>query len=473
MEKKKVAIIGTHNSGKTVFLTSLLWHLEKFGNVEFYLNGIEIKNFRLLKESTFPLMRHKRKVAKEKEWPEKTKGIQRICCRFARSRTGWMRLFLEKSESILPKLSQYFLWPFQKLDILDFPGERIADAAIAAYDDFGQWSDHMFEYFNNNSGYNKAEYRLWQTLLQSEARNLETDTVVQAYRSTLESFIQECKLLISPSFFFSALNVEDSKHTRAQMESDASGRLCDQDADSHFAPLPEQVREANSNLADEMQNRFSQYRKNVVKPLFDTLAESHSLIILVDIPSLLQSGAQSYKDNRQIIFDLFSIIGRKKSKILPSSLKQIGRKESKIRFSSLERIIFVATKADMISQEDLDNGRLISLLEEMNIDAIDSLPDDIKDNIKIGWFQCSACSSTEYESKNTLKGVLGVDNPGKNRKKCPVSQLPDGWPDDWNPYDYQFPDWFPQAPFDSLTPPDHIGLDGIFNFAVIGKEGQS
>ena len=37
MRKKKVAITGIHNSGKTMFLTSLLWQLDEIEEAEFYL----------------------------------------------------------------------------------------------------------------------------------------------------------------------------------------------------------------------------------------------------------------------------------------------------------------------------------------------------------------------------------------------------------------------------------------------------
>ena len=442
VEKKKVAITGISNSGKTMFLTSLLWQLEEIEEANFHLEkDVKISGFRAIRsgvrrEDTFPFHRYREIMAHEKRWPRKTTDIQRFRCRFDHSSKEGLR-------SVLSRVSQRFSRWSKQLDILDFPGERIADAAIAAYSDFGQWSDYMFDYFDDNPGYNRAGFRLRQAL---EAENLEIDTAARAYRETLVSFIRDCKPLISPSTFL--LDGKGNALAPEQMESSASERPCGLDADSQFAPLPESVREANPKLAKKMRKHFEWYRKRVVQPLFDDLAKSDSLIILIDIPSLLLGGVQRYNDNRQIILDLFGALGEKKFKIFSSSLKKIA---------------FVATKADLISPDDIEKGTLKSLLKQMNTRAKHLLPD-----MEIDWFECSACWSTRSgRSENYLKGVPWLNNPEKKKMEFPVTPLPDGWPPDWNPEEYQFPDVFPDIPLNVQKPPKHIGLDQIFDFAVI------
>ena len=71
-----------------------------------------------------------------------------------------------------------------------------------------------------------------------------------------------------------------------------------------FAPLPESVRKANKKLAKEMRQHYQRYRKKLVIPLFREVANSDSLIVLVDIPSLLVGGVERYNDNRQIVLGL-------------------------------------------------------------------------------------------------------------------------------------------------------------------------
>lgn len=442
MGKKKVAITGIYNSGKTMFLTSLLWQLDEIEEADFDLEGdTEISRFRE-ERSGVNSFHYRETMAREQRWPRKTTDIQRFRCRFKRSSKGVRR--------IISQLVRSFSSQSQQLDILDFPGERIADSAIAAYADFGQWSDHMFDYFDNNPGYNDAGYRLRRAF---EAKDLELDKAVRAYRETLISFIRDCKPLISPSTFL--LNGKGMLLDSKQLESAAQERPCGLDANSQFVPLPEPVRKANPQLAKKMRKNFERYHKRVVQPLFDNLENSDSLIILVDIPSLLLGGVQRYNDNRQIILDLFEAIGEKKFKIFSSSLK---------------RIAFVATKADLISTDDFYKGTLKSLLSQMNARAKRLLPDDMI----VGWFQCSACWSTKPGgTKNTLKGVPWQNNPDKKNMEYPVTSLPDDWPSDWNPQDYQFPDVYPDIPSNIQIPPKHEGLNRVFNFAVLGKELQS
>ena len=66
-----------------------------------------------------------------------------------------------------------------------------------------------------------------------------------------------------------------------------------------------------------------------------------------------------------------------------------------------------------------------------------------------------------------MKGVPWKDNPNKEEKEFPVTLLPEDWPSHWYPWEYQFPDVYPDAPSNVLTPPKHKGLDRIFDFAVL------
>lgn len=151
--RKRIAVTGIANSGKTVFLTSLLWQLHEFADANFFLgNGVKITEFReVRRNSTFPFYKFQDAMAKQGEWPRKTKDVHQYVGEFKRS---------DRSRK-------------QRMEFLDFPGERIADAAIAGYDDFGDWSDHMFDHFDSDSVYREAahEYRRHSELVLSEPEN--------------------------------------------------------------------------------------------------------------------------------------------------------------------------------------------------------------------------------------------------------------------------------------------------------------
>lgn len=241
----------------------------------------------------------------------------------------------------------------------------------------------------------------------------------------------------------------------AQPDELAAERLCGLDASSQFAPLPRHVREANSELVREMGLHYQRYRNELVRPLFRDLADCQSMIVLVDIPSLLLGGVERYNDNRQIVLDLFETM-------LGGS--SIGRLPRQLKFWSpaLQRIAFVASKADLVRRSDLRAGRLKFLLRSMNSRAKNLLPD-----AKVGWFVCSVCISTTQMDNDKLCGVPVEGNPKRLEMQFGVSPLPQEWPSDWDRESYQFPSVFPRPPRNYQTPPRHRSLDSVFDFVAM------
>lgn len=432
---RKIAITGIANGGKTVFLTSLLWQLAEVDNARFHLDeGVKISRFRELpaadRTEKFPFEKYRDALARSHEWPGKTRDINRFSCEFKRSD--------------YPRP--------QRLDFLDFPGERMADTAICECDDFGEWSDRMFEYFDSDSDYSEAVSRYRNAI---HVDDLSADITVRAYRLMLANLILDYKPLVSPSVFLLDRRGDVAKHAPAAIL--AAERLCGVDTQSQFAPLPKLVRNACPKLRKEMGRHYRRYRKELVLPLFKDLAESHSLVVLIDIPSLLVGGIGRYNDNRRIVFELFNVIPKKSNESFFGGLRKW------FRSSSLQRIAFVAAKADLVTPNDLKSARLKSLLHQMTARVKDRLPD-----VEVKWFHCAACRSTEAGgTESTLVGRPSSDNPERSRKEFPVSPLPETWPGDWEPKSYQFPDVFPRISPNVQIPPDHLMLDDVFDFVAI------
>ena len=435
MKRRKIAITGIASGGKTVFLTTLLWHLKEFKDSKFYkeVKEVTISDFSNVPShgnKEFRFYKHRDSLAKGRKWPEKTNDIHRFRCEFSR---GDRKLFKK-----------------QQLNFLDFPGERIADAAIAAYASFDNWSDHMFDYFNDRADYSEAAC---QFLREVESTDLSTDEATRAYRRVLARFVLDYKPLISPSVFL--LDEEGDKATYQSLEDLAEERICGLDEQSQFAPLPESVRKANKKLAKEMRRHYQRYRKKLVIPLFREVANSDSLIVLVDIPSLLVGGVERYNDNRQIVLDLAKVV---------AGTAIGGRLKRMFGLDSLRRVAFVAAKADRVASNDLKNGRLRSLLKQMTERAEDRLPRKVESD----WFICSACHSTRPgNAEDTLIGAPLSDNPDRLEKEFPVSPLPESWPGDWGFQDYQFPEVHPKTARNLQQPPEHRGLDKVFDFVAL------
>ena len=439
MPRTTIAVTGTRFSGKTMFLTSLLWQLREWETADFRLHdniaiqGFKPHNGRLAPADIFPFERYQNALITQHEWPTKTKDVQRYSCGYTRSDRRWRSS--------------------QQLDLIDLPGERVADAAVVEFDDFAEWSDHMFEYFENDSQY-EAGRRFRANL---EASSMDSDTILRQYRHVLAEFVRDRKPLVTPSVF-----LLDRQGSQApQISSGREAWLADQrfaglDAATQFAPLPSLVRQRRPDTVKLMRPHYKRYRKKLARPFFDHLWKSDALIVLIDIPLLLRGDVAGFNDTRQTVEDLVGAMVRE---------SHLGRRLArKLKLpSSLKRVAFVANKADLVSREDWKTDRLKLLLRQMNNRARELLP-----SVESQWFVCSACVSTRAGRKsNTLSGVPLHDNPKQLPFDYPVSRLPESWPSDWKSGDFDFRDVYPEVGPNYMYPPKQHHLDEVFDFVAM------
>ena len=435
----KVAVTGTHNCGKTMFLTSLLWQLEEFDETRFRLHeGVTIRGFHPLGvrkgENAFPFKSFRNMLAQEYRWPAKTRDVYHYRCAFHRS-------------------DRWRIRGPQSVDFLDLPGERIADAAIVVHKDHEAWSDHILDHLEQDPVGREvaAQFR------DAAKPGAGARDVVLAYRLALARLIRAWKPLVSPSVF-----LLDSTGTLARDVDETelvASRRCGLDDAREFAPLPRDVRNANPELSGEMQRHYREYRKKVVLPLFRDLMTAPSLVVLVDIPALLLAGDRRFVDERQVILDLLRAL--RGDALGARILRVLGLR------NSLERVAFVAAKADLVSPDDLRNGRLLGLLRSMSARAAQAL----SPAVEVKWFVCSACVSTRPGSAPyTLIGQTqpGPHTPDRHAAESCVSPLPEEWPRSWKEGDYQYQYFSPRVPENIMIPPRHRNLDAAFDFTALG-----
>ena len=436
----KVAVTGTSHCGKTMFLTSLLWQLEEFDETRFRLReDITTRGFHPLgarkREDAFPFKRFRNMLAEGYRWPEKTRDVYHYRCAFHRS-------------------DRWRIWGRQSVDFLDLPGERVADAAMVVHEDYGAWSDHLLDHLDQDPVGREVAAQFRDAAARPEAGARD---VILAYRLALARLIHAWKPLVSPSVFLLdrtgdvARNVDETELV--------ASRRCGLDDAREFAPFPRTVRSARPELAGEMQRYYREYRKEVVLPLFRDLMTAHSLVVLVDIPSLLLAGDRRFVDERQVVLDLLAAM--RDDALHAQILRVLGLRDS------LERVAFVAAKADLVSPEDLRNGRLLALLRSMNARAAQEL----SPSVEVKWFVCSACVSTRPGgAPYTLIGQTqpGPYTPDRQAAEFHVSPLPEEWPRSWKKGDYQYQYFWPRVPENIMIPPHHRNLDAVFDFTVLG-----
>jgi uncharacterized protein len=431
-----ISITGIAGGGKSVFLTSLLSHLAEYDQCrEFLGRGVVLKSFYELPvierfANQFPLDRYRRLLASGSTWPDKTVDHYSYACEFERSDSRFFK---------------------QRLSFFDFPGERGADAAIAAFKTHKLWSQHILDYYRQHPDYENLVRGYFDYL---EKGDLSRNGIIDKYKLTLASLVLDYKPLISPSsFLLDRRGGTALPGTAAQI---ASSRHCGISPEFEFAPLTAKVIREHPQIAARMRRNYRIYRKEMVLPVFKRLAAGDSLVVLVDIASLLAGGVGRYNDNRQMLHDLFDAV-RKDSRIGARLIDALRFWRPKIR-----KIAFVASKADMVAVDDVDNGRLESLLMQMTKRAARLVP-----GAQTKWFVCSACRSTRKgSSDNTLIGELAHNNPEHKEMEFEVSRLPEYWPAHWESGQFRFYRVYPQAGGNVQIPPESFGLEGILNFLI-------
>ena len=435
-----VAVTGTAKCGKTMFLTSLLWHLEEFDESRFQLrDGITLRRFQPLavpkEQRAFEFQKYRSRIAHEFKWPKKTLDASHFRCAFERS--DW-----------------WSIWGAQHVDFLDLPGERVADAAMALHADYAVWSDHVLGHFEHDPVGREvaAEYRR-----SFAVDTVDAATVVRAYRRVLARVIRAFKPFVSPSVFL--VDSQGDCAPNVSVEELVERRRCGLDEEREFAPLPADVRDRWPDVAARMAQHYREYRKTVVLPVFRDLGSAHGLVVLVDVPAMLLAGPRRFVDERQVILDLVrNVTDQGFSAALLRSLG-LG--------SSLSRVAFVAAKADLVAPDDLRNGRLAGLLRSMNARATQLLPS----SVAVKWFAASSChSSTPGAKPYTLVGQTkaGPFVSERHAEEFSVSPLPEDWPASWNEGDYRYPWFWPRVPENLMVPPRHRSLDALFEFIVLG-----
>lgn len=441
--KRKIAIAGTTRSGKTVFLTSLLNHLYEHNPKVFPIDDdgtVRISDVRALPVSKrigskFNFDGYRDALVYHGKWPKKTRDTSHFIVSFRRSDWNFSR---------------------NQLHFFDLPGERIADASISKHDNYEDWSDEVINHIASSTPYRELATEFFSSLDRSD---LTAESLVAAYRLAMARFYINFKTMITPSTFILDQNggMPRSRTKDDFLEEQRerfSGLSPDSETghDRQFAPMSEKARNTNPELVKTLSKNYDLYRKQVVLPVFNQIQSSKRLIVLIDIPSLLNGGVDLYNDNRQILIDLFDVLrpGSFLSRIFP------GRK-------LLDRVAFVATKCDIVHPNDVENDRLFNLLKEMTHRFAYQIEEIRFEQFR--WFTASAMVSAKpAEGEQEMRAVMTHNNPEGEEKIFKVSSLPEKWPSSWKYGDFSFHSVMPRMPENKALSPEHHNLNRIFEF---------
>jgi uncharacterized protein len=445
-----IGIVGPSWSGKTVFLTSLINHLQhqEPSLFPFGKKGTRIRQFTELPTEygwpPFPYSEFRNRIV-NRVWPAKTTDRAQYACRF--ERTDW---------NFTDVIMRFY----------DLPGERINDIAMVQRygDSYESWSDHVIQRLRNDIDYLDHFTNFFKHLDNPHSEEMD---IVRAYRIGLARLWLAYKPYLTPSTFQLDLKGTPCKGTDPEVIArERHSGLSDKE---EFVPLPADVRAKRPDLVAKFSERFLRYRDGVVAPWVDALKSCHGLVVMVDVLEILAAGHGMYNDIHALLKDLFQTL-RLDNNPLKRTLGTLSDVflPHFMRPAWVKRVAFVAPKADRAHPRDRMNiGRLLHELTRKFADDLDG------DGITCQTFRVASVVSTEMHTTPTnerkLLGSTLYDAQGKRlapgeKHVFSVSPVPENWPKEWKQGEFVYPEVYPDIPARMAAVPMQEGLAEVFDF---------
>lgn len=330
----RLAVTGLRQSGKTVFITTLIHHLLHGQELPFFtpvkqkrLMGARLLPAHVGDPPNFPFEASRAALSAEiPSWPAPTRGLSSLRLELRVANTG----FLSR---------QFSDYRSQQVEIIDYPGEWLLDLPMMEQS-FEEWSEAMIAL-----GRTPARRGLAGDWLEAIGEISPTVGAERDRAATLAGLYRRY-LMSAQAAGFSFL-----QPGRMTMPGEAEHL--------NFCPMPPapDMPAAASHLYQMMRDRFSYYRDKVVRPFYtDHFSRFDRQIVLVDLLSSLNRGRTVFEDTQDALKTVMQSF-----RYGPSSL--IAR----LFRPQIETLLFVATKADHVAHNQHHNLRL--LLEQMVFDA--------------------------------------------------------------------------------------------------------
>lgn len=421
----KIGILGAANSGKTILLTSLLWHLSNHDSERFPLStDTRICDFQIQKQKqkAFNFALQKNTFTQKHRWPDKTCDFSVADCRYNRRDHLCER----------------------HIKFVDIPGERISDILLWKANSYAEWVDALFDFWEENPRIRDIIRQYWE-----QAKN--TDTTLEQlnilYKNAMWKML-EYYCPITPSTYYLGTDGQmlGDKDNADREKTIQTRPIWD---GGELLPVPDTWKNTRQEEYKAFERNFKCYKRQVLKPLFDEINDCDNFIFCVDILNILMSGPELLLQTQQEFKEFIAHLA-------PSKL---GRWVNRIG-NNPPRLAFVATKADMVSSANKD--KLDFLLKDFAEPLVAS-------GMKYRRFICSACISTEErcDEQGAIR-LIGRDSDAPQNYIELKGDLPECWPDQWDGGDYIYPEVVPCI--SATRPPKQNNLNKLFEFIVEDKE---
>jgi uncharacterized protein len=333
----RLGVTGLSRSGKTVFITALVHALTKGARLPLFEAKGRITRAYLepQPDDDLPRFSYEQHLAKltadERTWPESTKRISQL------------RLTLEYEPRGI--FARNFQSGKLHIDIVDYPGEWLLDLPLMKMT-YQQWSAETIAASQNEPRADIAKtwhHHLKSLNASSPANELEAVTAAELFTQYLAACRKD------------EVSLSSLPPGRFLMPGDMAGSPL-----LTFSPLEMTIGQEypKGTLGELMERRYNSYVSKVVRPFFfGHFARLDRQIVLVDTLSALNAGTAAVQDLRTALTQIMSCFRMGASSLLS---ELFGRK--------IDRILFAATKADLLHQTSHD--RLENILRMIVDDAV-------------------------------------------------------------------------------------------------------
>ena len=352
--KIRIAVMGTKGSGKTVFLSAIANHLSNHSPENFNLGGLRVSHHAIAGTTLdgFPLFDSAGALAafERGEWPAKTTNPSVL----AMPLTLTDETKKGRREDV-------------RLEILDIPGERIADFPMMGHS-YREWCNWLQNAWAGPNGTSEAYRRyLGQVSAMNPGQDGDTrqaakQALFDAYRDFIADGYANYAAHVTPSTVKLELDGTTHGGTPAAFREaiggiplgfrDDAGQL------REFAPLPDACFGRESpwrHLVREFSKNYDKYAAKIVRPMEGWLKDANALFYLVDALSLLQAGSRAWFSEKSYgEAAIRTLCPRREGNLL----SRMGRGLwGMLLRTKVRDIRLVATKADRVLSGDRDNLR--------------------------------------------------------------------------------------------------------------------
>jgi predicted YcjX-like family ATPase len=353
--KRHIGIVGLGWSGKTVFLTSLIHHLQHHDPDEFALQSGNKKfpnpAVRKFKALAFETLEHAVPAAKANPPERMSRGFSRFKSiisikqkllemthnvgkqvrltpdetspgaehkrRSGRTAKPFMNLsgfnkdahwaavynthqWPEKTQAATVYRCQFERedWNFTDVDLTfyDFPGEHFSDATMLGKS-YPEWSDTLLKHLELDRSYRELAQ---EYLSLQNQRDSESTTLIQSYKRTLASLILHYRPPITPSTCI-LHQLGKAPSPSDDVEKMAAERYAGLSQETQFAPMSPALRLRLLKVQEIFAKHYDADSLEVPHTSFDSLKRRHRLIVRIDVTNILTSNVGRVDDSEAII----------------------------------------------------------------------------------------------------------------------------------------------------------------------------